>query len=75
MQKSTNQKPVYYFTGEASSYVGRMSVGGVLDHPCGSEHVITSKVVYKYDDGSFETLNSIYVPFSNKNNSKKHAQA
>jgi len=66
MQKSINQKPMYYFTGAASSYGNQMSVGGVIDHPCGSEYVITSKVVYKYEDGAFETLNSVYVPFSNK---------
>ena len=65
MQKSTNKKPVYYFTGVASRYGSQMSVDGVMDHPCGYEDVITSKVVYKYDDGSFETLNSVYVPFSN----------
>jgi hypothetical protein len=66
MQKSTNQKPIYYFTGAASSSGSQMSVGGVIDHPCGYKYVLTSTVVYKYDDGSFETLNSVYVPFSNK---------
>jgi len=34
-----------------------------LDHPkLGKGKVTTSIVLYKFDDGSFETLNTIYKP-------------
>ena len=34
-----------------------------LDHPkLGSIYVVTSQIVEKYNDGSFETLNTIYLP-------------
>ena len=34
-----------------------------LDHPIlGTDKITTSIVLYKFDDGSFETLNTIYKP-------------
>jgi hypothetical protein len=34
-----------------------------LDHPIlGTAKITTSVVLYKFDDGSFETLNTIYKP-------------
>jgi hypothetical protein len=34
-----------------------------LDHPIlGRDKITTSIVLYKFDDGSFETLNTIYKP-------------
>jgi hypothetical protein len=34
-----------------------------LDHPIlGKDRVTTSIIKYKFDDGSFETLNTIYKP-------------
>jgi hypothetical protein len=34
-----------------------------LDHPIlGTDKITTSIVIYKFDDGSFETLNTIYKP-------------
>jgi hypothetical protein len=41
---------------------GRISVA-CLDHPrLGCARIITSELVEMFDDGSFETLNSFYVP-------------
>jgi hypothetical protein len=34
-----------------------------IDHPIlGTDKITTSIVLYKFDDGSFETLNTIYKP-------------
>jgi len=39
-----------------------------LNHPkLGQTKVTTSLVQYKFDDGSFETLNSIYIPMKETN--------
>lgn len=38
-----------------------------LDHPLlGQGKVYTSQIVQKFDDGSFETLNTIYKPYKNE---------
>ncbi len=40
-----------------------------LDHPLlGSDTIHTSIVVKKNDDGSFETLNTLYVPYTKETN-------
>lgn len=42
-----------------------------LDHPIlGTDTIRTSIVVKKHDDGSFETLNTLYVPTEEKHESK-----
>lgn len=69
--QNNKQKPIYYFIGEAKftkwqdtdKLVAHVEVEG--GHPCGSSYVRTSHVLYVFDDGSFETRNSIYVPISN----------
>ena len=64
-------KKVVHFLGEASfqpyeTHEGETGeVGHVyaLDHPrLGKTWVRTSAVVQKFDDGSFETLNTMYKP-------------
>jgi hypothetical protein len=36
-----------------------------VNHPAwGSDKVRTSSVLYKFDDGSFETRNTIYKPYT-----------
>ena len=53
------QKEMYGFD---SNEVSRAVVDG-LDHPIlGTAKITTSVVLYKFDDGSFETLNTIYKP-------------
>lgn len=64
------QKPVVHFSGEPHFETWQLESGLVevahvysLDHPrLGRQHVRTSRVVQKFDDGSFETLNTIYKP-------------
>ena len=47
---------------DAEGYVEYARVSG-LDHPIlGADDIRTSIVVKKHDDGSFETLNTVYVP-------------
>jgi hypothetical protein len=42
-----------------------------LDHPIlGEDTIRTSIVVKKHDDGSFETLNTLYVPDKEKHESE-----
>lgn len=69
MQKTSEEKPVVRFSGEPEFFdyyggegnlVARVTA---LDHPVwGHELVRTSLVVKQNDDGSFETLNTRYVP-------------
>jgi len=72
--QNNKQKPIYYFIGKArfTNWQATDKIVAHLEledgHPCGSDYVRTSTVVYKFDDGSFETLNSIYVPIANKAN-------
>lgn len=59
------QKPIVTFVGEAE-FFDRSTTQAVvyaLDHPrLGEAKITTSTVLYKSDDGSFETLNTIYKP-------------
>lgn len=64
-------KPVVLFSGAA---VFRMHQTGetasviAIKHPVlGTTRVHTSLVIQKFPDGSFETLNTIYVPMETKN--------
>lgn len=61
-------KPVVTFIGEAV-FDSKMYKGHVvarvhaLDHPIWDNDMVrTSSVLKKFDDGSFETLNTIYKP-------------
>lgn len=64
------EKPVVRFAGTPAFYGWELSdrtaeVAWVhaLDHPrLGRQNVRTSEVIHKFDDGSFETLNTIYKP-------------
>lgn len=69
MQKTSEEKPVVRFNGEPEffDYFGgdRHPVARVdaLDHPAwGAGTVRTSLILKRNDDGSFETLNTHYVP-------------
>jgi len=68
MQKTTNDKPIVQFVGEANffKYFGGEALVAMvhtLDHPVwGAEEVRTSRVIKRNEDGSFETLNTRYVP-------------
>jgi hypothetical protein len=67
----TSTKPTVHFNGEAmfmqaydSSYYASVFA---LDHPkLGRGWVRTSRIVSKSGDGSFETMNTIYVPAKDK---------
>jgi len=62
-------KPEVFFTGEArfdtKMFPGHevAHVQAVNHYVWGQEDVRTSSVIKKNDDGSFETLNTIYKPF------------
>lgn len=64
-------KPVVHFSDDADfapyEYEGvtyEVAYVYALDHPkCGCGPVRTSTVVEKFDDGSFETLNTLYKPW------------
>lgn len=54
---------------DADGYVEYASVFG-LDHPIlGKDNIRTSIVLKKHDDGSFETMNTLYVPDKEKHES------
>lgn len=61
-------KPVVTYTGPASfSSVGECETARVyaLDHPrLGCCKVYTSHILKHNEDGSFETMNTIYKPYS-----------
>ena len=66
---TTNSKPTVRFTGEPEYglYQGdtKSPIAWVnaLDHPVwGEEYVRTSRILKLNEDGSFETLNTLYVP-------------
>lgn len=66
--ETNTTKPVVTFIGEAV-FDSKMYEGHIvahvrtLDHPTwGNDMVRTSSVLKKFDDGSFETLNTIYKP-------------
>lgn len=66
-------KPVVFFTGKPEfidwpykkdCQVARVSA---LNHPKLGECVVrTSQVMDKFDDGSFETMNTMYIPMKAK---------
>lgn len=69
-KKAEREKPVVRFTGtvvfDSETYpdceVARVTT---VDHYVwGSDKVRTSKVLKKFDDGSFETMNTIYKPYT-----------
>jgi hypothetical protein len=66
-------KPIVHFKADSLSYVTRFYDGQVAsvyawDHPrLGHGWVMTSEVLKKNPDGSFETRNTIYVPAEETN--------
>jgi hypothetical protein len=64
------KKPIVYFTGNVTfdedMYPGHeVAHVRTVNHPAwGSDKVRTSSVLYKFDDGSFETRNTIYKPYT-----------
>ena len=72
MSITSQNKPIVHFDGEPHFWIwhdGKAEVANVyaLDHPrLGRTGVRTSVVVKKFEDGSFETLNTLYVPLENK---------
>lgn len=63
-------KPVVYFTGDArfdtDLFPGHevAHVRAVNHYVWGNDKVRTSSVLKKFDDGSFETINTMYKPFN-----------
>lgn len=59
-------KPVVHFVGDATfvEYGGfEQASVHAIDHPfLGNMRVTTSAILEKFDDGSFETRNSMYIP-------------
>lgn len=63
-------KPIVHFRGEVSFHYGEWE--GIewqyarvwaLDHPVlGEGDVRTSQIIHRFEDGSFETRNTIYKP-------------
>ena len=54
---------------DEEGYVEYARVSG-LNHPIlGSDDIRTSIVLKKHDDGSFETMNTLYVPYKEKHES------
>jgi len=71
--KAPDNKPVVYFIGDAQfidwPYKKGVQVASVyaLNHPkLGECRVRTSQVMDTYDDGSFETMNTMYIPMKAK---------
>jgi hypothetical protein len=71
--KAPDQKPVVFFIGQAKfidwAYKKDVQVAMVyaLNHPkLGEGQVRTSQVMEIYDDGSFETMNTMYIPMKAK---------
>lgn len=68
MPKATEDKPIVQFVGMPRffKYMGggaRVASVRAIDHPVwGFDEVRTSKVMKINEDGSFETLNTRYVP-------------
>lgn len=67
---TAQEKPVVHFSGRAIFETWALESGPVeiahvygLDHPrLGQRHIRTSTVLQKFEDGSFETLNTMYKP-------------
>lgn len=63
-------RELYGKYADEDGYVEYARVFG-LDHPLlGTDTIRTSVVVKKHDDGSFETMNTLYVPAEEKHESK-----
>ncbi len=67
--KIREEKPVVLFIGDPFFFKWReddeviVAEVRTLNHPkLGAQRVRTSQVLNKFDDGSFETMNSRYVP-------------
>lgn len=64
------QKPVVFFTGtplfDTEMFEGHeVAHVRTVNHPAwGSDKVRTSSVIKKNDDGSFETMNTLYKPYT-----------
>lgn len=66
-------KPTVHFVGDATFFDyaddpdAPVAKVDAIDHPVwGSDVVRTSIVLNKFDDGSFETLNTIYKPYKDE---------
>ncbi len=67
---ANQEKPTVHFSGAPFFETWELESGPVeiahvygLDHPrLGRQHIRTSRVLQKFDDGSFETVNTIYKP-------------
>lgn len=67
---NSQEKPVVHFVGEPLFETWELESGPIevahvygLNHPrIGKGAIRTSRVLQKFDDGSFETLNTIYKP-------------
>lgn len=71
--KAPERKPVVFFTGQPRfiEWAGKKDVivasVYALNHPkLGETQVRTSQVMDKFDDGSFETMNTMYIPMKAK---------
>lgn len=77
----STQKPKVHFTGEPvfreieyfdwntnKNLSGEIAHVNALNHPVwNQDKVRTSLIQYKFNDGSFETLNTIYIPLKEQN--------
>lgn len=67
-----NKKPTVFFIGnpvwDTEMFKGHevAHVKTVNHYVWGTDHVRTSSVLKKNDDGSFETMNTLYVPYTEK---------
>ena len=69
VELSPMHQKTYSQYADAEGYVEHARVSG-LNHPIlGADDIRTSIVVKKHDDGSFETLNTLYVPDKDKDES------
>ena len=67
---ATMHKKTYGQYTDQEGNVEYASVYGI-DHPIlGEDTIRTSIVLHKYDDGSFETMNTIYIPDKEKHESE-----
>ena len=71
--KAPESKPVVFFVGEPRFFdwpnkkdVQVASVYGINHPKLGEARIRTSQVMEIYDDGSFETLNTMYIPVKAK---------
>jgi hypothetical protein len=70
VQLTPTDQEFYNQYADEEGYVEYARVHG-LNHPIlGTDTIRTSVVVKKNDDGSFETLNTLYVPTEEKHESK-----